>query len=70
MVETPVARSPIAVVPPSVVRDGWAVSGRHARGPLRLADRTALAKVLVRADVNGPVARQLGVPHGSARRSA
>ena len=64
----PVARSPIAPAAPVVVMDGWEVSGRRSTAPLRLVDCTPLAKVLVRADPDGPVARHLGVGHGRSRR--
>jgi len=64
----PVARSPIAPAEPLVVVDGWEVSGRRSTAPLRLVDCTPLAKVLVRADPDGPVARHLGVGHGRSRR--
>jgi heterotetrameric sarcosine oxidase gamma subunit len=64
----PVARSPIPPAPPVEVRDGWEVSARRSTAPLRLLDCTPLAKVLVRADPSGPVARALGVPRGRAAR--
>ncbi|HEV8653434.1 MAG TPA: sarcosine oxidase subunit gamma family protein [Actinomycetes bacterium] len=64
----PVARSPVAPAAPVVVMDGWEVSGRRSTAPLRLVDCTPLAKVLVRADPDGPVARHLGVGHGRSRR--
>lgn len=65
---TPVARSPIPPAPPLEVRDGWEVSARESDAPLRLVDCTPLAKVLVRADPAGPLARALGVPPGRAAR--
>jgi heterotetrameric sarcosine oxidase gamma subunit len=64
----PVARSPIAPAPPVAVVAGWEVSARRSSAPLRLVDCTPLAKVLVRADPGGPVARHLGVGHGRATR--
>jgi len=67
-VTAPVARSPIAPPPPVLVVDGWEVSGRRSTAPLRLVDCTPLAKVLVRADPGGRVARHLGVGHGRAAR--
>jgi heterotetrameric sarcosine oxidase gamma subunit len=63
------ARSPIAPVAPVAVRDGWEVSTRRAHGPLRLADRSPLAKVLIRADPDGAFAERIAVPTGTARRS-
>jgi heterotetrameric sarcosine oxidase gamma subunit len=44
------------------------VSARESTAPLRLVDCTPLAKVLVRADPAGPLARALGVPPGRAAR--
>ncbi len=68
----PVARSPIAPVPPVVVKAGWEVSGRRAGTPgavaLTLADCTPLTKVQLRAPVDGEVAALLGVPFGRAAR--
>jgi heterotetrameric sarcosine oxidase gamma subunit len=68
MADTPVARSPILPAPPSEVRDGWLVSVVRSTGALRLADRTPLAKVLVRASPRGRVASSLDTPFGRARR--
>ena len=59
----PVARSPIAPAEPVAVIDGWEISTHRAVGPLRLADLTPLAKVLVRAEP--PF---LGVAFGQAAR--
>jgi heterotetrameric sarcosine oxidase gamma subunit len=67
--ERPVARSAIAPAPPVAVRSGWEVSARRARGPLRIADHSPLAKVVVRADPDGPFAAGIGVPTGTARRT-
>jgi heterotetrameric sarcosine oxidase gamma subunit len=64
----PVARSPIAPAAPTAVVDGWEVSRRWAAGPLTLADRTPLAKVLVRADPAGAYARAARVPFGEVAR--
>jgi heterotetrameric sarcosine oxidase gamma subunit len=64
----PIARSPITPPPPVVLLDGWEVSARRSTAPLRLVDCTPLAKVLVRADPSGPVARHLGVRFGRAAR--
>jgi heterotetrameric sarcosine oxidase gamma subunit len=44
------------------------VSTVHSHAALRLADRTPLTKVLVKASPHGGVAAQLGVPFGRARR--
>ena len=68
MPDVPVARSPIQPAPPTEVRAGWLVSVLPSHGPLRLSDRSPLAKVLVRASPRGRVAARLGVPFGRARR--
>ena len=68
MPEAPVALSPIQPVPPTEIRDGWVVSKVHSHAALRIADRTPLTKVLVRASPHGGVAAHLGVPFGRARR--
>jgi heterotetrameric sarcosine oxidase gamma subunit len=68
MADPPIARSPIAPPPPVAVRAGWEVSARRSRGTLRLADRSPLSKVHVRADRADAAADQLGVPAGRARR--
>ena len=65
-----VARSPIAPVPPATVEQGWEISARRSVAPLRLTDATPLAKVLVRAAADGPVARGLEVRFGRAARDA
>ena len=64
----PVARSPIGPAAPTEIVAGWEVSGRRSTAPLRLADRSPLAKVLVRADADSPTAAELGVPLGRAAR--
>lgn len=65
---TPVARSPIRTDPPVTVRSGWEVCTLRSRSPLRLSDRSPLAKVLVRARPHGQAAARLGVPLGRAAR--
>ncbi len=65
---TPVARSPIAPVPPVTVEHGWEISARRSGAELRIMDCTPLTKVLVRASTSGEVARTLGVPFGRAAR--
>jgi heterotetrameric sarcosine oxidase gamma subunit len=67
MPDLPVARSPIPPVPPTEVRNGWDVSVLGSSAALRLADRTPLTKVLVRAGPGGRLAARLGVPFGRAR---
>lgn len=66
----PIARSPIRPAAPTGVRSGWEVSLRRSHTPLRLADQTPLAKVLVRAQPDGQAADRLGVPFGRARRDS
>jgi len=65
--EGPIARSPIRPVAPVGVHSGWEVSTLRSHAPLRLADRTPLAKVLVRAAPDGALADRLGAPFGRAR---
>jgi heterotetrameric sarcosine oxidase gamma subunit len=67
MADMPVAHSPIRPAPPTEVRAGWLVSSVRSPAVLRLADRTPLAKVLVRASPHGRVASRLDVPFGRAR---
>jgi len=75
----PIARSPIAPAPPVTVLAGWEVSGRRASaiteaagaadGPgLTITDYTPLAKVQLRAPVNGQTAAAVGVRFGRAAR--
>ncbi len=64
----PIARSPIAPAPPVTVEYGWEISARRSGADLRIMDCTPLAKVLVRAAVDGGVARALGIPFGRAAR--
>jgi heterotetrameric sarcosine oxidase gamma subunit len=65
--DAPLARGPIAPAEPVVVVDGWEVSGRRSTAGLTLADRTAMAKVLLKADANGAFAAN-GLAFGRARR--
>jgi sarcosine oxidase, subunit alpha len=66
----PIARSPIAALPPVAVVDGWEISQRRSSARLRLADRTPLAKILVRAEPSSPAAMALGVGFGRCARRA
>ena len=69
MAETvPIARSPIAPVPPTTVEHGWEISARRSAAELKVTDCTPLAKVLVLASQEGEVARALSVPFGRAVR--
>ena len=71
MVETaPIARSPIAPVPPTTVEHGWEVSARRSAAELKITDCTLLAKTLVLAPADGELASTLGVPFGRAARDA
>jgi heterotetrameric sarcosine oxidase gamma subunit len=65
---TPVARSPIAPVPPTTIEHGWEVSARRSAAELKINDCTPLAKILVLAPTDGELARALGVPFGRAAR--
>jgi heterotetrameric sarcosine oxidase gamma subunit len=69
-VSAPVARSAIRAALPVAVVDGWEVSARRSSAALRLADLSSLAKTLVRASRDGPVAAHLGVGFGRAQRDA
>jgi heterotetrameric sarcosine oxidase gamma subunit len=64
----PVARSPIAPVPPVLVQAGWEVSGCRSDAPLTITDCTPLAKVQLKAPWSGGAAKALGVPFGRAGR--
>ena len=64
----PLARSPIRPPAPVEVRSGWEISVLRSHAPLRLCDRSPVAKVLVRAGPHGRVAGRLGVPFGRACR--
>jgi heterotetrameric sarcosine oxidase gamma subunit len=71
VVETaPIARSPIAPVPPTTIEHGWEVSARRSTAELKITDCTPLAKVLVLASTDGEVARALSVSFGRAARDA
>jgi len=61
-VADPIARSPIAPLPPLVLRDGWEVSERRSTADLTLADLTPMPKLLVRG------IGALRVPFGRAER--
>jgi len=66
----PVARSPIAPVPPTTVEHGWEVSARRSAAELKITDCTPLTKILVLASKDGELASTLGVPFGRAARDA
>ena len=69
MVErAPVARSPIAPIPPTTIEHGWEVSARRSAAELKITDCTPLAKILVLASPHGELAHTLGVPFGRAAR--
>ncbi len=62
----PIARSPISPAPPVTVEYGWEISARRTSADLRIMDCTPLVKILVRASIDGGVARALEVPFGRA----
>jgi heterotetrameric sarcosine oxidase gamma subunit len=64
----PIARSPIAPVPPTTIEHGWEVSARRSAAELKITDCTPLGKVLVLGSTDGEIARALGVPFGRAAR--
>jgi heterotetrameric sarcosine oxidase gamma subunit len=66
---TPVARSPIRQRPPLAEHASWEVSRASARAPLRLADLTPLAKILIRADPASAAAGVLACEFGYSRRA-
>jgi len=68
--DAPLGRSPLPLPGPVENRFGWETSARRSTAALRIADRTPLAKVLVRAAPDGQVAARLGVPFGRAERDA
>jgi heterotetrameric sarcosine oxidase gamma subunit len=71
VVETaPIARSPIAPLPPTTVEHGWEVSARRSAAELKITDCTPLAKILVLTSTESELARSLGVPFGRATRDA
>lgn len=70
----PLARSPIAPVPPVIVVAGWEVSGRRvdadpATAGVTITDCTPLTKVQVRGALAGSAAEAMGVPFGRAARN-
>ncbi|WP_214366832.1 sarcosine oxidase subunit gamma [Pseudonocardia sp. H11422] len=62
------ARSPIAPPQPRAEHSGWEVSARRSTAALTITDLTPLAKIAVRAPVDGAVQGALGVPFGRAAR--
>jgi heterotetrameric sarcosine oxidase gamma subunit len=64
----PIARSPIAPVPPTTVEYGWEISARRSAAKLQITDCTPLTKVLVLAPSDGELAHALGVPFGRTAR--
>jgi heterotetrameric sarcosine oxidase gamma subunit len=67
---TPIARSPIRQRPPVAEHASWEVSRASATAPLRLADLTPLAKILVRAGPASAAAGVLACEFGHSRRTA
>jgi heterotetrameric sarcosine oxidase gamma subunit len=71
VVETaPIARSPIAPLPPTTVEHSWEVSARRSAAALKITDCTPLAKILVLASTESELARSLGVSFGRTTRDA
>ncbi len=64
----PVARSPIPPAPPVTVEHGWEISARRSDAELRIMDSTPLAKVFVKASMNGETAHTLDIPFGRAAK--
>jgi heterotetrameric sarcosine oxidase gamma subunit len=65
---SPLARSSIAPAEPLATFEGWEISGARSEAPLRVTDCTPMAKVSVRADPEGSLARALGVRFGRSQR--
>jgi len=64
----PVAKSPIAQMPPTVVSNGWEISRRRSDKELRLSDWTSLSKILVKGGADGSIFGDHPTPFGRARR--
>ena len=62
----PVARSPLALAGASIVVDGWEYSSGPESGPVVVADRSAMAKVQLRAAADQAVCSALGTRFGRA----
>lgn len=62
----PVARSPLAPSGVSTVIDGWEYHGGETEGPVLVTDRSALAKVQVRATTSDALVEALGTRFGRA----
>lgn len=62
----PVARSPLTCAGRTFVVDGWEYSTGAESGPVVIADRSALAKVHVRAEATAEVISALGTRFGRA----
>ncbi len=70
LVKTPLARGPIAPAAPVAVIGGWEVSGARATGDLTLGDCAPLAKIGLKAPVDGAAAARLPGSFGRAGRDA
>jgi heterotetrameric sarcosine oxidase gamma subunit len=68
MTREPLARSPIAAAPPLAVVSGWQVSTATTTAALQLSDRSQLAKVAVRAELETGTSGRLGVLFGRTAR--
>jgi heterotetrameric sarcosine oxidase gamma subunit len=62
----PVARSPLVLAGVSTVIDGWEYSTGPAAGPVLVSDRSAMAKILVRAVADDAVSSAIGTRFGRA----
>jgi heterotetrameric sarcosine oxidase gamma subunit len=63
---SPVARSPLTLAGASTVIDGWEYSTGPTAGPVLVADRSAMAKVHVRATADNAVTSAIGTRFGRA----
>lgn len=64
----PMGQTPLTTRPPVGVVGGWRIGVGDSPAGLTLADRSLLAKVLLRAGPDGPTAARLGVARGRAVR--
>lgn len=62
----PVARSPLALAGAPMVIDGWEYSSGPASAPVVVADRSAMAKLHLRATDERSVSREVGARFGRA----
>jgi sarcosine oxidase, subunit alpha len=67
--DTHLARSSVRPETPVSVHSGWEVSRAKSSAPVRLADLTALTKVLIRTSATSPMGASLGCAFGRSVRN-